>query len=168
MLKMSDWAEFGGRLAGTLRDVGDRVFLVVFWQANRRMYVQFAGGAHELLAQASGPEVVPSADFSGMTEAGWAAPSVGIDPPNWSFSLPLPASSDEYSALAERCVVALRDAYGLPGPDGLVYKAWRDGELPPAGESWSAERTAARDRGENPLVLSGLGIPPAPSSARTR
>jgi hypothetical protein len=62
------------------------------------------------------------AESSGMAAAGWVAPP-GIDPPNWSFSLPLPALTVEYSALASRCVVALRDVHGLSGPEGLVYKA---------------------------------------------
>ncbi|MBM7814657.1 TY-Chap domain-containing protein [Saccharothrix algeriensis] len=157
---MSGWTEFGGRLTKALRNVTDRVFLVVFLQADRKVYVQFAGGQDELHAQAAGPEVVPWAESGGMAAAGWVAPS-GIDPPNWSFSLPLPASTAEYAALAERCVVALRDAYGLSGSDGLVYKAWRDGEYPLAGESWSPERMAARDRGEDPVVMPWLGLPTA-------
>ncbi|GAA3838258.1 hypothetical protein GCM10022243_00910 [Saccharothrix violaceirubra] len=155
---MSGWAEFGERFAETLREVTDRVFLVVFLQTDPKVYVQFAGEKHELHAQAAGPEVVPWADFGGMVEAGWAAPS-GFDPPNWTFALPLPAADADYSAPAARCVVALRDAFALSGPDGLVYKAWRDGEWPLAGETWSPERIASRDVGENPLVLSRLGLP---------
>jgi hypothetical protein len=149
---VSEWVAFGGRLTEALREVSDRVFLIVFWQADPRVFVQFAGGEHELHAEAAG---VSSADLSGMAAAGWVAPS-GIDPPNWSSSLPLPALTVEYSALASRCVVTLRDAHGLPGPDGLVYKAWRDAEWPTGGDP-----SAERDLGENPLVLSWLGIPSA-------
>ncbi|MBW4716420.1 TY-Chap domain-containing protein [Saccharothrix obliqua] len=156
---MPEWSDFSGGLTRTLRDVGDRVFVVIYWQANPHKYVQFAGGKQELHAQAAGPDVVSQEDSGGMTAAGWEPPSE-FDPPNWSFSLPLPAVAAEYSALAERCVVALRDACRLPGPDGLVYKAWRNGEWPLAGETWSPERIAARDRGESSLDLPWLGIPP--------
>lgn len=147
MTDVSEWVAFGGRLTEALREVSDRVFLIVFRETDPRVFVQFAGGEHELHAEAAG---VAEAEVSGMAAAGWVAPS-GIDPPNWSFSLPLPALTVEYAALAERCVVALRDAHGLSGPDGLVYKAWRDAEWP-SGE---------RDLGENPLMLSWLGLPSA-------
>lgn len=159
-MTVSGWEEFTGRLTETLRDVSDRVFLIVHSQANKKVYVQFAGGKHELHAQAAGPEMVPWTDIDVMVAAGWVPPS-GFDPPNWTFDLPLPALTVEFSTLAERCVVALRDAYGLTEPDGLVYKAWRDGEWPLAGETWSAERMAERDQGENPLELPWLELPPA-------
>ncbi|CCH32422.1 hypothetical protein ABZ816_24195 [Actinosynnema sp. NPDC047251] len=157
---MSEWAEFGRDLTEALRDVADRVFLIVFLPANPKVYVQFAGGQHEVEAQAAGPEVVPWADVSGMTEAGWVPPS-GFDPPNWTFTLPVPALTAEYAALAQRCVVALRDVYQVSDPRGLVYKAWREGEWPAAAESWSDERIATRDVGENPLEMRWLKIPPA-------
>ncbi len=147
MTDVSDWVAFGGRLTEALREVSDRVFLVVFQQADPRVFVQFAGGEHELHAEAAAP-----VDGSGMTAAGWVGPS-GIDPPNWSSSLPLPALTAEYAALAARCVVALRDAHGLPGPDGLVYKAWRDAEWPTDDDP-----SADRDRGENPLAVPWLGL----------
>jgi type III secretion system-like peptide-binding chaperone len=117
---VSEWGSFLGGLTETLRDLADGDFLVVFRQADPHVFVQFAGGEHELHAEAAG--------HSGLAAAGWVPPP-GNDPPNWSFSLPLPALTVEYAALAERCVVALRDVHGLPGPDGLVYKAWGDGEL---------------------------------------
>lgn len=80
MTDVSEWVTFGGRLTEALREVSDRVFLIVFWQADPRAFVQFAGGEHELHAEAAG---VSPADLSGMAAAGWVAPS-GIDPPNWS------------------------------------------------------------------------------------
>ena len=143
---MSEWVAFGERLTEALREVSDRVFLIVHSRAEPLVFVQFASGEHELHAEAAAP-----VDGSGMAAAGWVAPS-GIDPPNWTFAMPLPALTVEYSALASRCVVALRDAHGLPGPDGLVYKAWRDAEGPSGDPS-------DRDPGENPLVLSWLGLP---------
>ncbi|MGM1059023.1 TY-Chap domain-containing protein [Saccharothrix sp. Mg75] len=149
---MSDWEAFGGGLTEALREVSDRVFLVVFSRADPRVFVQFAGGEHELHCEAAG---APSAGYSRMAEAGWTPPT-GIDPPNWTCSSPLPALTAEYAAMAARCVVALRDVHGLPGPDGLAYKAWRDAEWP-SGTTPSAER----DPGENPLVLPWLDIPSA-------
>ena len=107
--------------------------------------MQFAGGVHELHAEAAG-------GFGDLAAAGWVPPS---GDPNWTCSTPLPALTVEYAALASRCVVALRDVYGLSGPDELVYKAWRDAEWPSGGD-------AERDLGENPLVLSWLGLPAAP------
>ncbi|MBM7774013.1 hypothetical protein JOD54_004217 [Actinokineospora baliensis] len=144
---MSDWERFGAGLTEALREVSDRVFLVVFSRADPKVFVQFAGGEHELHAEAAG---VSATDRNRMAEAGWVPPA-GIDPPNWSCSLPLPALTVEYSALAARCVVALRDVHGIAGPEELVYKAWRDAE-------WSSA-SAERDLGENPLTLSWLGIP---------
>lgn len=151
MTEVSDWEAFGGGLTEALREVSDRVFLVVFSRADPRVFVQFAGGEHELHAEAG----ASSADPSRMSAAGWVPPTGG-DAPNWTCSLPLPALTVEYAALVARCVVALREAHGLPGPDGLVYKAWRDAEWP-SGAVPSAER----DLGENPLGLLWLGIPPA-------
>ncbi|MBB5957296.1 hypothetical protein FHS29_004827 [Saccharothrix tamanrassetensis] len=151
MTEVTDWEAFGGGLTEALREVSDRVFLVVFSRADPRVFVQFAGGEHELHAEAA----APSADPGRMAAAGWKPPT-GIDPPNWTCSSPLPALTVEYAAIAARCVVALRDVHGLPGPDELVYKAWRDAEWP-SGAVPSAER----DLGENPLVLSWLGIPSA-------
>ncbi|QQQ74238.1 hypothetical protein IOD16_23910 [Saccharothrix sp. 6-C] len=151
MTAVSDWEAFGGGLTEALREVSDRVFLVVFSRAEPRVFVQFAGGEHELHAEAGSP----AADPGPLAAAGWAPPT-GDAPPNWACTLPLPALTVEYAALAARCVVALRDVHGLPGPDELVYKAWRDAEWPS-----DAVPAARRDRGEHPLVLSWLGIPPA-------
>ncbi|MGA6164571.1 TY-Chap domain-containing protein [Amycolatopsis magusensis] len=151
MTEVSGWEAFGSGLTETLREVSDRVFLVVFSRAQPRVFVQFAGGEHELHAEAA----APTADPGRMTAAGWVPPT-GDDPPNWTFFLPLPALTVEYAALAARCVVALRDTHGLTTPDGLVHKAWRDAEWPS-----SATPSAERDPGENPLPLPWLGIPPA-------
>ncbi|GAA3031262.1 TY-Chap domain-containing protein [Actinokineospora globicatena] len=151
MSEVPGWEAFGGGLTEALRDVSDRVLLVVFSRADPQVFVQFAGSDHELHAEAGAP-----ADPSPMAAAGWVPPT-GIDPPNWTSSLPLPALTVEYTAMAARCVVALRDVHGLPTPDELVYKAWRDAEWPSDTTS-----SAKRDPGENPLALSWLDIPSAP------
>ncbi|WP_367129169.1 hypothetical protein [Saccharothrix sp. HUAS TT1] len=149
---MSDWEAFGDGLTEALREVSDRVFLVVFSRADPRVFVQFAGGEHELHAEAAGS---PGADSSRMASAGWTPPT-GIDPPNWTCSSPLPALTVEYAAMAARCVVALRDVHGLRSPDELVHKAWREAEWPS-----SPVPPAERDRGEDPLVVPWLNLPSA-------
>ncbi|MBN6041224.1 hypothetical protein [Amycolatopsis sp. 195334CR] len=71
--------------------------------------------------------------------------------------MPLPALIVECAALAMRCVVALRGVYEFPGLNRLLYKAWRDAGWP-SGVAAGTER----DLGEDPLVLSWLGLPSAP------
>ena len=148
MTGVSGWEAFGSGLTEALREVSDRVFLVVFVKAEPRVFVQFAGDEHEMHAEAA----TPSADPGPMAAAGWAPPTRAN--PSWTCTLPLPALTVEYAALAARCVVALRDVHRLPSPDGLVYKAWRDAEWPSRAAS-----PRGRDLGENPLTLSWLGIP---------
>ena len=89
-------------------------------------------------------------------DAGWKDP--GIAQPNWTSSLALPALTTECKAFAERCVVALRDSYGVADPSDLRYRAWREAELMPEGETWSAERVARMDRGAPSVELPGLGL----------
>ncbi|WP_146108308.1 hypothetical protein V5P93_002232 [Actinokineospora auranticolor] len=148
---MSTWDMFAGGLTEALREVSDRVFLVVFSRADPLKFVQFAGGEHELHAEAG----APPADTGRLAAAGWTPP-IDNAPPNWACSSPLPALTAEYTAMTTRCVVALRDVHGLPDPDDLVYKAWRDPEWPS-----DAVPPTEWDLGENPLVLSWLGIPSA-------
>lgn len=136
--------------------VSDRVFLIVSSRENSRVYVQFAGGADALSAEAPGVAVVAGIDEAGLADAGWVAPSVGQ--PNWSSELPLPALTSEFSVLAERCVVALRDVFGVTDPGQLVYRAWRDAEAFPQGVTLYPEQIEALDKGEDPLEISQLGL----------
>lgn len=153
------WSEFSERLVAAFRVVSDRVFLIVSLRENSRVYVQLAGGSDALFAEAPGVAVVAGIDEAGLADADWAAPSVGQ--PNWSFVLPLPALTSEYSALAERCVVALRDVFGVTDPGQLVYRAWRDGEAFPQGVTLYPEQIEALDKGEDPLEIVQLGLPAA-------
>jgi hypothetical protein len=145
--EVSDWEALSGGLVEALRDLSDRAFLIVYSRTEPRVFVQFACGEHELHAEAA------AAPEPGVLHASGWTPPIDNAPPNWSCSLPLPALTAEYTTLASRCVSALRDAHGLPDPDALVYKAWRDAEWPSAA--------ADRDPGENPLMLPWLGIPSA-------
>ena len=157
-----DWTEFHERLQATLRDFTDRCYLIVSAPGDGG-YVQFAAIEDELAAEASGPEFTKdvaahAADDPVMLAAGWTAPTRAQ--PNWSFDLPLPALTREYAELAGRCVVALRDVFGVPDPQVLGYRAWREPEEQPPGVTWPAERFEQLDPGENPLPLPELGLQP--------
>ncbi|TWD81675.1 hypothetical protein FB561_2795 [Kribbella amoyensis] len=152
------WEELAAAFAATFRDVSDRAFLIVMASSDPRRYVQFAGAPDLLYAEAPGVDVVADADERVLRAAGWIPPGPGQ--PNWTSPLDWLADESEFVALAERCVAALRHAYGIRGPSALVYTAWRDPESIPVGETWSAERLETRDRGANPLHLPGLGLPP--------
>ncbi|MDQ0642117.1 TY-Chap domain-containing protein [Microbacterium murale] len=156
---MSEWSQFGDRLAAGFRAVSERVFLIVSARDDSRIYVQFAGGSDAMDAEAPGAAVVEGIDEAVLAAAGWAAPSAGQ--PNWSFELPLPALTSEYAELAERCVVALRDVFGVTDPGQLVYRAWRDAEAFPQGVTLYPEQIEALDRGEDPLEIAQLGLPAA-------
>ncbi|MFJ4223984.1 TY-Chap domain-containing protein [Microbacterium sp. NPDC089695] len=154
---MATWEDFGDGLTAALRQVADRVFLIIASEGDPTRYVQFAGQPGRLDAEAPSIDVVSGARESVLVDTGWTPP--GPAQPNWSSSLPRPALTDEYRALAQRCVAALRDAYGIESPDELAYRAWRDAELIPAGETWSEESIARLDRGEDALDLPMLGLP---------
>lgn len=153
---MSEWDEFGERLASTFRQVSDRVFLIIASESDPARYVQFAGQSDRLDAEGPATDVVADADESVLGAAGWTAPSTAQ--PNWSSSLALPALTSEYAELAARCVVALRDAYGIESPDDLGYRAWREAEQMPEGVTWSAEQIDRLDRGVDSLELPALGL----------
>lgn len=151
-----DWNDFRDRLVATLRGLSDRVILIIASNVYPNRYVQFAGQGDRLDAEAPGQDVVVNAVESVLKDAGWQAP--GIAQPNWSSVLPLPALTSEYRELAERCVAALRNSYGVKSPDELSYRAWREAEQIPVGQTWSAERVARMDPGSDSLDLPGLGL----------
>lgn len=161
---MSDWSAFEKRLAKALRAVTDRVYLIVRSAADETHYVQFAAQGDRLDAQAAGVRLVPEVDEGALLTAGWQAAADGVS--NWESPLRLPALTEEYEDLAERCVVALRDAYGIASPDELVYTAWRDPEVLPDGAELSEARLAALDRGDLDLQIPVLELqrvaPPQP------
>lgn len=153
----SAWGAFTLRLITALRGVTDGVFLIVSVDGDPLRYVQFAGDPDRLYAEAPARDLVADADEAVLRAAGWNEP--GAAQPNWTSELPLPAYAIDFRELAERCVAALRDAYGVTSPDGLAHRAWRDPEaLLPIGER-TPERLAARDRGATSLEFAGLGRP---------
>lgn len=153
----SEWGAFTLRLITALRGVTERVFLIVSVDGDPLRYVQFAGDPDKLYAEAPGVDVVADADESVLRTAGWKEP--GVTQPNWTSELPLPAYAIDFRELAERCVSALRHAYGVTSPDALAYRAWRDPEALPPIEERTPERLAGRDRGATSLEFPGLGRP---------
>ncbi|WP_024818121.1 TY-Chap domain-containing protein [Arthrobacter sp. 31Y] len=151
-----DWNDFRDRLVVTLRGLPDRVILIIASNVYPNRYMQFARQGDRLDAEAPGKDVVVNAVESVLKDAGWQAP--GVAQPNWSAVLPLPALTSEYRELAERCVAALRDSYGVKSPDDLSYRAWREAEQMPVGQTWSAERVAGMDPGSDSLEIPGLGV----------
>ncbi len=162
-----DWEAFTTKLQATLPSITDRCFLVISAPAGTS-YVQFAANSNELTAEVAGPEFATdlaahNADSPAMLAAGWSAPTAAS--PNWSQTIPLPALSGEFAALAEQCTVALRDTHHIESPDVLRYRAWREPEYQPAGVTWQPERFEQLDPGENPLSLPMLGLLQADTSS---
>lgn len=151
------WEDLTHALAATFRDVSDRVFLIVMASSDPRRYVQLAGGPTLLHAEAPGADVGADADEDALHAADWDPP--GPAQPSWSSELDRTADATELTALAARCVKALRHAYGVSGPSALVYRAWRDPETMLPGETWSPERMETYDRGSASLALPTLGLP---------
>lgn len=151
-----DWDAFRTRLANTLREVTDRVYLIVQSSENPHAYVQFAANLESLTAEAPGTDVVSETRESVLMGAGWSAPEPGRD--NWFSLLPFPALTAEYDELAGRCVEALRDAYAISWPGHLTYRAWREPEHERAPGRWKPKGSLTLDPGEPELVLSQLGL----------
>ena len=147
------WIQFEERLAQGLSLVTDRTFLVISVPDDSR-YVQFAGAADRLDAEASG--IVVGADERVLMAAGWTRP--GTFSPNWTTSIPRHVLGSDATDLARMCVEALRDSFALASPDALRYSAWRNREEVPPGQTWSAERLRTLDPGQDPLILPALGL----------
>ncbi|MET4539497.1 hypothetical protein ABIE37_001269 [Arthrobacter bambusae] len=151
-----NWNDFRDRLVDTFRKTSERVILIIASDMDPKKYVQFAREAGRLEAEAPAADVVADAKEWVLSDAGWMRP--GIAQPNWASSLALPALTTEYGAFAERCVAALRDAYGVANPDELRYRAWREAERMPEGETWSAKRVDRMDRGAPVVELPALRL----------
>lgn len=161
-----DWTEFTGRLARTIRDLEDRVFLIIE-ESSSGVYVQFAADTDTVSAECvanTSTALKRPADPAGelrLVELGWT-PYTPLDR-NWTTSLQLPATLAQSGQIADMCVIALRDVYGVATPDSLTYKAWRGPEPPRA--LWADDDTdefaffaEPLDPGQNPLPLPGLGL----------
>ncbi len=147
-------------MARTLPKITDRCYLIIAGPEKTSGYVQFVADDNTLYAEAAAPEFVSgnashTRNAPEMLAAGWETPT----PPdlNWHQTYPLPALSSEFTQLANRCCVALRDVYNLE-PDVLRYKAWREAEQQPLGVTWQPEQFERLDRGNPRVELPTLGI----------
>lgn len=155
------WDVFASNLARTLPAITDRCILIISGPNKDGGYVQFLGTASALTAEAAAPEFVSgtashTAEDQTMLAANWQAPSELSS--NWEQVLPLPALTQEFTAIANRCVVALRDVYHLESPETLRYTAWREAEQQPPGVTWQPEQFERLDPGNPGLELPSLGL----------
>lgn len=169
----TEWAEFTTRLTRTIRDLDDRVFLIISDEASGA-YVQFAADMERVSAECVDNQsgaLKTKIDQAGevrLLELGWSMYSVSE--PNWKTSLGLPATTAQARHIANMCVAALREIFNVSSPDQLAYAAWRDPE--PAWPVWMyeeletagddddeyGEKPSPPDPGENPLLLPELGL----------
>jgi hypothetical protein len=155
------WDEFTNALQQTLPKITERCYLIIAGPEDEGGYVQFFADKDTLHAEAAAPQFVSAkaehdVDNPELLAAGWQAPTA-LDF-NWHQSLPLPALSTEFAALAARCCVALRDVYQLK-PTDLEYKAWREPEEQPPGVTWQQEQFDQLDPGEKSMAHPTLGLP---------
>lgn len=157
---MLSWEAFESALAGVLRDLSARSYLIVS-SSPESVYVQFAQGADVLQAEASGDSASPPVPplsveaVDALVGAGWTQPDFGRGGnPNWTWMLETPTLSSEYRLLAGACVLALQ-LRGVPGPESLSYRAWREAERPKQDALYYP---GDLDSGDPELVLSALGI----------
>ena len=155
-----NWEVFTTNLARTLPAVTDRCYVIIAGPEKADGYVQFFADENTLYAEAAAPEFVTgraahNVDSREMLAAGWEAPTK-LDL-NWHQTLPLPALSSEFTQLATKCEIALRDVYHLE-PAILRYKAWREAEQQPPGVTWQPEQFERLDPGGPQLELPNLGL----------
>lgn len=174
----SGWDDFSERLARTIRDLPERVYLIVEELASRT-YVQFAADADRVDAECVSNlnrTLTRPADAQGealLVGAGWSPHRPGEA--NWWRTLDLPATLAQARTVADMSVLALRDVYGVASPDSLSYTAWRDPEpvQPTFEDTWDDDwgnddddwkpEPEPPDPGENPLHLPTLGLPMTPT-----
>lgn len=152
-----EWDDFASHLLGTLRVIGERVYVIISSAEAPGRFVQFAGLEDRILAETPPKRLLHDMNEASLTVAGWKAPVSERD--NWSMELVLPAMTAEYVEFTHRCVVALRDALGITSAKRLVYTAWRNAEKFPEGVTLFEEQIDDLDSGENPLPLPQLGLP---------
>ena len=131
--------------------------VTISWSTVPTVYVQFAQTSESLTIRTGGEDVLPGSSRSEqLTALGWEPPST--DPSGqrtWHTSLGWPARSGEYAGLAQMCVAVLRDLNGVPSPEELEYRAWREAEEPPEGVTYYEDEL---EPAEPHLVFARLGI----------
>ncbi|WP_278264905.1 hypothetical protein [Nocardia sp. AG03] len=129
---MSTWDTFGAALAAQLAMLTPgSVLIVAESRARSPRYAQFRRLDHassaELVCESALDESLRAgeAGLRVIAEAGWQAPEDGL-PGNWWIDTPEPASRARHRAVAEMVVTGLRDAFGIPAPEALTYRAWNE------------------------------------------
>jgi hypothetical protein len=126
------WDAFAGSLAAALAGLPAGALVVVAERdagASAR-YAQFSQAAAELVAEVVDSGRLPAerqaseGGEAAIAAAGWRAPEPGAGRDNWWRRLPWPATAGDYRELAGAVVAALRDGYGVAGPEALGYRAW--------------------------------------------
>jgi type III secretion system-like peptide-binding chaperone len=126
------WDGFAGALATALAGLPAGALVVVTERdaGAAARYAQFSQTATELTAEVVEGGRLPAerqaseAGEAAIAAAGWRPPEPGAGRENWWRRLPWPATADGYRQLAGAVVAALRDGYGVAGPDALGYRAW--------------------------------------------
>lgn len=133
---MTEWPEFAAGLVETLATLPYGAVVIIGepgpW-SDRRLFTQFRQERDHIHAQLPGDRWLDSSVQVGASGArvfgddGWHEPDADFLW-NWWVNLPWPATSAGYRRLAAMMVTALRDVFGIPSPDDLVYYAWNEGE----------------------------------------
>lgn len=122
------WHAFTRGLATELVRLPDEAVLVIAAEGDPGCFVQVARANRVTLVEASVDRDLAPQGYRLMVAAGWRPPG-GDQKPTWSFYIPSPIHAARYRRVAEACVLALRDGFGIGAPDSLVYRAWCDNAL---------------------------------------
>lgn len=158
------WGEFQSRLLQVLLLLRERELVVI---TTKRPYpdiaVQFMYmESGILLCEFPGNEVLaPEArlDEAGldvMRSFGYRAPRVASEC-YWEMAVELPVSTAVLERVATGFMTYLRDLHGVSSPEFLMYRSWRDREVPERGVFYTDEELEELDPGEYPLKQD-LGI----------
>ncbi|MFD0854758.1 hypothetical protein ACFQ07_21140 [Actinomadura adrarensis] len=127
-----NWEEFAEGLAEEFGRLPTGALLVLSEPGEAGRYAQFAQEESELVAYVvvnsflAGPARATPRGEEAIVRAGWNPPDASGRHENWWRTLPWPASSAQYRALAGSVAAALRDGYAIASPDGWSYQAWNE------------------------------------------
>ncbi len=134
------WSDVENGLAVTLTQLRSGSYVVV--RASTGGYVQFAQTDSELVAEATGTQLLPEAMRYSPTAQARLRELGYREEDNWVQCLRWPMTAAQVESLAAASVVVLRDLLQVPDPSRLSYRAWRE----PSGD----------DPGQDPLPLPAL------------
>ena len=85
-----------------------------------------------------------------MRSFGYRAPRVASEC-YWEMAVELPVSTAVLERVATGFMTYLRDLHGVSSPEFLMYRSWRDREVPERGVFYTDEELEELDPGEYPL-----------------